>query len=137
MSNWPAGLAEFVSRLHHAVQSLTGARPLRDWVTALGDGVSSIARVADADAWQLSQLQREFNDILQHAAAQADTELRLPDIHAMLHGHLAGRPTRANFRTGTLTVCTMVPDALGAASGGVSGRSRRHCLPAARHARRR
>ena len=23
--------------------------------------------------------------------------------------HLAGRPTRANFRTGTLTVCTMVP----------------------------
>ena len=24
-------------------------------------------------------------------------------------GHLAGRPTRANFRTGTLTVCTMVP----------------------------
>ena len=27
----------------------------------------------------------------------------------MLGRHLAGRPTRANFRTGTLTVCTMVP----------------------------
>ena len=35
--------------------------------------------------------------------------MRLPDIRALLDGHLAGRPTRANFRTGTLTVCTMVP----------------------------
>ena len=35
--------------------------------------------------------------------------MRLPDICALLQRHLAGRPTRANFRTGTLTVCTMVP----------------------------
>ena len=35
--------------------------------------------------------------------------MRLPDIRALLDRHLAGRPTRANFRTGTLTVCTMVP----------------------------
>ena len=35
--------------------------------------------------------------------------MRLPDIRALLERHLAGRPTRANFRTGTLTVCTMVP----------------------------
>ena len=27
----------------------------------------------------------------------------------LLRRHLSGRPTRANFRTGTLTVCTMVP----------------------------
>ena len=30
-------------------------------------------------------------------------------MRALLGGRLAGRPTRANFRTGTLTVCTMVP----------------------------
>ncbi len=35
--------------------------------------------------------------------------MRLPDVRALLDRHLAGRPTRANFRTGTLTVCTMVP----------------------------
>ena len=35
--------------------------------------------------------------------------MRLTDVRALLAGHLAGRPTRANFRTGTLTVCTMVP----------------------------
>ncbi|NKE29713.1 exodeoxyribonuclease V subunit gamma, partial [Mycobacterium tuberculosis] len=32
-----------------------------------------------------------------------------PDVRALLDAQLAGRPTRANFRTGTLTVCTMVP----------------------------
>ncbi len=36
-------------------------------------------------------------------------ELRLADVRALLQSRLAGRPTRANFRTGTLTVCTMVP----------------------------
>ena len=40
---------------------------------------------------------------------RADTPMRLTDIRALLGRHLAGRPTRANFRTGTLTVCTMVP----------------------------
>ena len=30
-------------------------------------------------------------------------------MRALLSTHLGGRPTRANFRTGTLTVCTMVP----------------------------
>ena len=102
-------LAEFVARLRSVVDSLTGTRTLRDWLTALTDGVVLIARVADSEAWQLSQLQREFNDVLSRAGERADTELRLTDVHALLHGHLAGRPTRANFRTGTLTVCTMVP----------------------------
>ena len=54
-------------------------------------------------------MQREFADVLADAGPRADTPLRLPDIRALLGRHLAGRPTRANFRTGTLTVCTMVP----------------------------
>lgn len=102
-------LAELVDRLHCAVQSLTGVRPLQEWLTALADGVVSIALVCDDDAWQISQLQREFNEIAGRAGARVGTPLRLSDIHAMLQGQLAGRPTRANFRTGTLTVCTMVP----------------------------
>ncbi len=48
------------------------------------------------------------------AAAAAATDgpgvrLRLADVRALLVSRLGGRPTRANFRTGTLTVCTMVP----------------------------
>jgi exodeoxyribonuclease V gamma subunit len=54
-------------------------------------------------------MQREFAQVLADAGPRADIPLRLPDIRALLDGRLAGRPTRANFRTGTLTVCTMVP----------------------------
>ncbi|HEX3285610.1 MAG TPA: exodeoxyribonuclease V subunit gamma [Mycobacterium sp.] len=102
-------LAEYVDRLQHVVESLTGARPLRDWLTALENGINLLARVGDDDAWQTSQLQCEFGDVLTNSGPRAVTKMRLPDVRALLDRHLAGRPTRANFRTGTLTVCTMVP----------------------------
>jgi len=102
-------LTEFCDRLHRVIESLSGARPLREWLATLTDGIRLITRVGDDDAWQFSQLQREFNGILARAGARAETPMRLPDIDSMLYRQLAGRPTRANFRTGTLTVCTMVP----------------------------
>src|SRR6201999_1483202 len=102
-------LAEYVDRLQRTTDALNGARPLRDWLTALADGIDLLARVDDNDAWQTSQVQREFAEVLAMAGTRGDTVMRLPDIRALLGRHLAGRPTRANFRTGTLTVCTMVP----------------------------
>ena len=102
-------LAEFVGRLQDVVGALSGTRPLRDWLNSMADGIRLITRVEDADAWQVSQLEREFNDVVARAGDRAGTPLRLPDVAQLLHRHLAGRPTRANFRTGTLTVCTMVP----------------------------
>lgn len=102
-------LAEYVERLHRTVGALTGTQPLHAWLTALTEGVDLLTRVDDEDAWQVSQLHREFGDILAKAGPRADMPLRLPDITALLERQLAGRPTRANFRTGTLTVCTMVP----------------------------
>jgi len=102
-------LTEYVDRLRRAVDSLTGTRGLRAWLGSLAEAIRLITRVGDADAWQISQLEREFNEVLERAGSRRDTMLRLPDIHSLLHQHLAGRPTRANFRTGTLTVCTMVP----------------------------
>ena len=101
--------AEFVGRLQRVVDSLTGTRPLRDWLAALTEGIALLAHIDDSDLWQASQMQREFALVIADAGPRADTLLRLPDIRALLDRHLAGRPTRANFRTGTLTVCTMVP----------------------------
>ncbi|OBR99763.1 exodeoxyribonuclease V subunit gamma [Mycobacterium gordonae] len=101
--------AEFVDRLQRVVDSLTGARPLAAWLTALTDGIGLLTRIDEDDAWQTNQMQREFADVLRTAGSRDQTLLRLPDIRALLQRHLAGRPTRANFRTGTLTVCTMVP----------------------------
>lgn len=102
-------LAEFVDRLHRVTTSLNGVLPLRDWLSPLADGVDLLTRVADADAWQRSQLRREFADVVDDAAQRCETPMRLSDIRALLDRRLGGRPTRANFRTGTLTVCTMVP----------------------------
>ena len=102
-------LCEFVDRLQRTVDALSGTRSLSDWLAALVGGVRALTRVDDDDAWQVSQLEREFNDVLTKAGPRAATPLRLPDVEQLLYRHLAGRPTRANFRTGTLTVCTMVP----------------------------
>lgn len=102
-------LAEYVDRLRGAVQSLTGTRPLADWLQALTGHIGLLTRVGDDDVWQTAQLEREFADVLATAGTRADTLMRLSDVRALLDRHLAGRPTRANFRTGTLTVCTMVP----------------------------
>ena len=43
------------------------------------------------------------------AHAGPATEVRLTDLRGMLDVESGARPTRANFRTGNLTVCTMVP----------------------------
>ena len=102
-------LAEFVERLTVATDALTGTRRLADWLEALAEGVANLTRVDRDDAWQAGQVQREFATVLADASAREDTPMRLTDVRALLGGHLAGRPTRANFRTGTLTVCTMVP----------------------------
>jgi exodeoxyribonuclease V gamma subunit len=101
--------AEYIDRLQRVVDSLNGIRPLREWLAALNDGIALLTRIDDNDAWQTNQMQREFAEVLRIAGARSETPLRLPDLRALLQRHLAGRPTRANFRTGTLTVCTMVP----------------------------
>ncbi|CAN5508523.1 exodeoxyribonuclease V subunit gamma [soil metagenome] len=102
-------LAEFVDRLTSVIDALAGTRPLRDWIDTLGDGVGLLTRADGSDSWQTGQLHREFADIIDRAGEHAAISLQLNDIRSLLDRQLAGRPTRANFRTGTLTVCTMVP----------------------------
>ncbi|KLI04639.1 exodeoxyribonuclease V subunit gamma [Mycolicibacterium senegalense] len=98
--------ADFVEKLSRTVRQLSGVRPLGDWLSALSTGIDALAH-SDED-WPAAQVQREFAEIAEAPGAAA-THMRLSDIRALLGRHLAGRPTRANFRTGTLTVCTMVP----------------------------
>jgi exodeoxyribonuclease V gamma subunit len=100
-------LAEYIERVHRIVGKLSGTKTLADWLDALRDGVGTLT--SSDDAWQDAQLQRELADVLEQADCHTTAPLRLPDIRALLSRHLAGRPTRANFRSGTLTVCTMVP----------------------------
>ena len=102
-------LTEYVDRLRAATDRLTGTHPLDHWLAALDDGVASLTAVSSLDGWQPGQVQRELGRVRRAATGLGDVDLRLPDVRALLSDRLAGRPTRANFRTGTLTVCTMVP----------------------------
>lgn len=100
---------EYVDRLVAVTDRLTGTRPLADWLGALADGVAELTRVESSDQWQVGQVQRELARVGVEAGERGSSPLRLTDVRAMLGDHLAGRPTRANFRAGSLTVCTMVP----------------------------
>ncbi|WP_182525293.1 exodeoxyribonuclease V subunit gamma [Nocardioides dongkuii] len=101
-------LAEYVDRLRDVTDRLVGTHPLGHWLGVLEEGVAALTSVPASEGWQAGQVQRELGRV-REAAAGRDTDLRLPDVRALLSDRLAGRPTRANFRTGTLTVCTMVP----------------------------
>lgn len=77
-----------------------------DWMNWLKETVAGLADVPFDDRWQFAQLDRELDSI---ATAAGDVPLRLSDIRMMLDQRWGGRPTRANFRTGAITVCSMVP----------------------------
>lgn len=103
-------LGEALARLAACLTALDRAQAAGEWFDAVATGVRDLCEVEEDDAWQLPQLERE----LARARASAEQSapgvpLRLADVRALLQARLAGRPTRANFRTGTLTVCTMVP----------------------------
>lgn len=101
-------LAELLHRLDRCLAALRDADGVGEWMAALQDGVRGLTDVPLDDAWQVPQLERELARAVD-AGSGAEVSLRLADVRALLASRLGGRPTRANFRTGTLTVCTMVP----------------------------
>lgn len=98
--------AELVDRIDDAVRALNARRTVTEWAAVLDDVVGGLAE--PGEAWQQMQLRYELDEVAE-SAIDADVELGLSDIATLLDDRLAGRPTRASFRTGTLTVCTLVP----------------------------
>jgi exodeoxyribonuclease V gamma subunit len=98
--------AEFVDRVDQAVRACSERHSAREWAELLDETVRGIGE--GDQPWQAMQLHRELDEIAD-SAADRDVELGLADIAELLRDRLAGRPTRASFRTGTLTVCTLVP----------------------------
>ena len=114
-------VAELVGRLATAVASLTGPRPVGDWTRAIDDAVNALFTTRSRDAWQRQQLDRLLRDVGGEsgdpAPAPSDADaslgdrpvLRLAEVRDLLADRLRGQPTRAAFRTGDLTLCTLVP----------------------------
>jgi exodeoxyribonuclease V gamma subunit len=105
-------LAEFVDRLHAALDSLTGSMPVDAWAATLAHAADGLTATGWYDAWQRIQLGHLLDEVVHEASGDgrpSAAPLQLGEIRALLADRLRGRPTRANFRTGHLTVCTLVP----------------------------
>ena len=104
--------AELVDRLGAALDALSGGRPVAGWAAAIADATDALTVTSPRDSWQRAELQRLLDDVVDQARAggRADTTRLLPaEVRSLFAERLQGRPTRANFRTGHLTICTLVP----------------------------
>src|SRR5262249_8411427 len=101
-------LAELLDRLHDAIDQLGAAKPIREWVDVLVRVTDSLTSAPERDRWQRAQLERILDEVRDEAAT-TDAAFPLSDVRSLLSDRLRGRPTRANFRTGHLTMCTLVP----------------------------
>ena len=77
-----------------------------EWTDWLRETVTSIGEVGREDRWQQAQFLSELATI---SAGGDGLPLRINDVVVLLGQRWGARPTRANFRTGAMTVCTMVP----------------------------
>ena len=100
-------LAELVDRLQAAVDDFATAKPVGEWAQALATAADALTATSQRDAWQRAQLERILDDVA--GEATDGVALTLLEVRALLAERLQGRPTRANFRTGHLTICTLVP----------------------------
>ncbi|MGW5317190.1 exodeoxyribonuclease V subunit gamma [Nocardia thailandica] len=98
--------AEFVDRLAVCLRDLRGPRPAAEWTTVLLRSLDLLTDVPVTQSWVRAEARREIVAATEHAGT---VPLRLDDVAALLAARLGARAGRANFRTGELTVCTLVP----------------------------
>jgi exodeoxyribonuclease V gamma subunit len=103
-------LAELIARLTTAIEALRQPQTLERWSSAAVRAIDMLAARGERDVWQRNELARLLDEVVAEAAGvAASATLSLADVRELLGERLAGRPTRANFRTGELTACTLVP----------------------------
>jgi exodeoxyribonuclease V gamma subunit len=100
--------AELIERLGEALDALSLPQPLSAWALALRRAADLLALPGPQEAWQRAQLDRLLARLASEAEGSSEA-LAPAEVRALLAERLAARPTRANFRTGHLTICTLVP----------------------------
>ncbi len=104
--------AEFVDRLQTSLDALSTPQTVDSWTTTIAVAADALTATTQREAWQRSELQRLLDDVVTDATVDGTvnpTSIALPEVRSLLAERLQGRPTRANFRTGHLTICTLVP----------------------------
>ncbi len=102
--------AELIDRVAVALRELAGPHTIAGWARAIAAAAEALSASGEREQWQQLALRRLLDGLVAEASGAAGaTELALSELRALLGARLAGRPTRANFRTGHLTICTLVP----------------------------
>src|SRR4051812_47685279 len=104
--------AELLDRLGAVLDALAAPKAVAAWATALADAADALTATPPRETWPRTELQYLLDDLVEEATrggTPSGVELSLPELRVLLADRLAGRPTRANFRTGHLTVCTLMP----------------------------
>ena len=112
--------AELLDRLDAAHDAMSHGHTPQGWADLLEAAVLHLAAHDTDGAWQELQLGDVLVESLLGPADEPGTSppgpgtgrdgtLSLVELRPVLRTALAGRPTRAGFRTGALTVCTLVP----------------------------
>jgi exodeoxyribonuclease V gamma subunit len=105
-------LAEFVHRLQRVLDELALERTVGEWADTLARASDALSATTPRDQWQRAQLSAVLEELVQEATSGdgvSGVELSCDDLRSIMGERLKGKPTRANFRTGDLTVCTLVP----------------------------
>ena len=105
-------LAELIERLDTHLRTLRKPQTVEAWRDALIAAADGLMEVTEDDEWQLLQLSRLFGNVVDEARVEGEPSqlpLALAEVRTLLEDRLRGRPTRANHRTGDLTICTLVP----------------------------
>jgi exodeoxyribonuclease V gamma subunit len=106
--------AEFVDRVQASLDALSSPTTIRGWAAAIAAAADALTATTERDAWQRAELDRLLDDVVTEATTAVGgpasaMQLAPAEIRALLAERLKGRPTRANFRTGHLTICTLMP----------------------------
>lgn len=101
-------LAELITRLRRISVDFATAKSVQAWVTSMRRALELVAEVGPNDDWQIHHAYATLADLTDTAAEQAP-ELQSADVAELLANVFRGRPSRASFRTGALTVCTLAP----------------------------
>lgn len=109
--------AELVDRLDAAFAGFSTPKPLAGWIEAITAAADSLIATPFGQEWERMELDRLLGDIAAEAGVELGAagdcaptpDLNLAEMRSLLEPYLAGRPTRANFRTGHISVCTLMP----------------------------
>ena len=102
-------LAELVARVSLLTEACNAIQPLNAWVELFKHAIELLAAVPPAESWQLGHAYHELAELALATDEAGDVALHLAEVSALISDAFRGRASRANFRTGTLTVCTMLP----------------------------